>query len=105
MENPELDRVKSLELLRELQLEHKSIKNNPELIEIQQKVSRAQKTRRESKDIKIPACDIQQMQELRQKFQNALNKLNSTSTTTNSFERSKRPDKLSQLYRKSQEST
>ena len=78
MENPELDRVKSLEMLRELQVEHKSIKNNPELVEIQQKVSRAKK-REENLRYKNQ-IDMEQMQELRQKFQNALNKLNSTST-------------------------
>ena len=78
MENPELDRVKSIEMLRELQVEHKSIKNNPELVEIQQKVSRHKK-REENLRYKNQT-DMEQMQELRQKFQNALNKLNSTST-------------------------
>ena len=87
MENPELDRVKSLELLRELQLEHKSIKNNPELIEIQQKVTRHKKQEEIQRKKSQPA--IHQIQELRQKFQNALNKLNSTSTRQTALKEAK----------------
>jgi hypothetical protein len=78
MENVELDRVKSLEMLRELQVEHKSIKNNPELVEIQQKVFRHKKKEENHRYKQIQ--DQDQIQELRQKFQNALNKLNSIDT-------------------------
>ena len=78
MENPELDRVRSLEMLRELQVEHKSIKNNPELVEIQQEVIRHKK--REEILRNKNQSGMQPIEELRQKFQNALTRLNSTST-------------------------
>lgn len=78
MEEVGLDRVKSIEMLKELQIEHKSIKNNPELLEIQKKVSRFKK-KEENLRYKGQA-DSDQILELRQKFQNALNKLNSIDT-------------------------
>ena len=78
MESNELDRAKSLEMPRELQVEHKSIKNNPELKEIQKKID-LHRRKDENLRYKSPS-DPDALQELRQKFQNALNKLNSIDT-------------------------
>ena len=78
METEEVDRVKSLEMLRELQTGHKSIKNNPELQEIQKKIDLHRK-KDENLRYKNPV-DQDILQVLRQKFQNSLNKLNSIDT-------------------------
>ena len=87
MESNELDRVKSLEMLRELQVEHKSIKNNPELKEIQKKVSQ---NRKKDENLRYKnQTDQDQIQELRQKFQNALNKLNGIDTRDIAFKEAK----------------
>lgn len=77
MEPEEIDRVKSLEMLRELQTEHKSIKNNPELHEIQKKIDRH---RKKEENLRYKSPVDHDFQDLRQRFQNALNKLNSIDT-------------------------
>ena len=74
----EEEKKHSLEMLKSLQKEYKSISDNPELKEIKNKLKAQRKNHEKAKNKQLLEQEL--MQQLRQKFQNSLNKLNSIDT-------------------------